>query len=74
MMVFVRSVTVSEISLKIDGQGLPPKVVWRNTRARSIPPRPLVVMQLWRADSALMWTQRQADLKSNFESRIRAAG
>ena len=29
MMAFVRSVTVSEISLKINGQGLPPKVVRR---------------------------------------------
>jgi hypothetical protein len=58
MMAFVRSVTVSEISLKIDGQGLPPKVMRRHTRARSIPPRPLVVMHLWRADSALKWTRR----------------
>jgi hypothetical protein len=54
MMAFVRSVTVSEISLKIDGQGLPPPVVRRDTRARSSTPRLLVVMQLWRADSALM--------------------
>jgi hypothetical protein len=58
MMAFVRLVTVSEISLKIDGQGLPPKVVWSETRARSILPRPFVVMQLWRAASALKWTRR----------------
>jgi hypothetical protein len=47
MMAFVRSVTVLEISLKIDGQGLPPKVVRRYSRARSSLPRPLVVMHLW---------------------------
>jgi len=58
MMAFVRSVTVSEILLKIDGQGLPPKVVRSETRARSIPPRPLAVMQLWRVGSALKWTRR----------------
>ena len=40
MMAFVRSVTVSEISLKIDGQGLPPKVVRSEIRARSMPQRP----------------------------------
>jgi len=58
MMAFGRSVTVSEISLKIDGQGLPPKVVRSEIRARSMPQRPLVGMQLWRADSALKWTRR----------------
>jgi hypothetical protein len=58
MMAFVTSVTVSEISLKIDGQGLPPKVVRSEIRARSMLQRPLVVMQLWRANSALKWTRR----------------
>jgi hypothetical protein len=58
MMAFVRLVKVSDILLKINGQGLPPKVVRSNARLKLIPPRPLVVMQLWTAHLALKWTQQ----------------